>query len=120
VKRRALARWVVGTWTSSFTAAKASICLGILLWTTTLVYVAYCLFFGGSSGWAPVLSRDAGHVAELHADCSSVIALRDHTSIDMAHRLIIDIQIHPLRLILNEASMSCATAKTAPLNTSRL
>jgi uncharacterized protein (TIGR02611 family) len=88
VRLRVLARWVVGTWTSSFTAAKASTCLGILLCLTTLVYVAYCLFFGGSRGWAPVLSRDAGHVAELHAGCSSVVALRDDTSIDVAHRLI--------------------------------
>jgi hypothetical protein len=55
----------VGTWMSSSTAANASTCLGILLCLTTLVYVAYCLFFGGSRGWAPVLSRDVGHVAEL-------------------------------------------------------
>ena len=50
VKLRALARWVVDAWKSSSTAAKASICLAILLCLTALVYVAYYLFFGVSSG----------------------------------------------------------------------
>ncbi len=50
VKLRALARWLVGAWTSSSTTVKASICLAILLCIAELGYGAYYLFFGGSNG----------------------------------------------------------------------
>lgn len=49
VKLRALARWVMGVWTSSSTAAKVLSCLAILLCIAALGYGAYYLFFGGSN-----------------------------------------------------------------------
>ena len=61
---------------------KASICLAILLCIAAPGYAAYCLFFGGSNAWLPALSRDAGHIAEMLAGCSSVGALRGHVSVD--------------------------------------
>jgi len=81
VKLRAFVRWVVDARKSSSTTAKVSICLAILLCLTTLVYVVNSLFFGGSSGWLHVHSRDAGHVAGMLAGYSSVV-LRGHVSID--------------------------------------
>ncbi len=53
VELRALARWVVGTWTSSSTAVKILTCLAILLCIAALGYGAYYLFFGGSNFLTP-------------------------------------------------------------------